>query len=174
MSVELVLSIAASDRPGLVKTVSQVIADHGGNWIDSSMARLGGEFAGILHIVVPRDAVGALEAALDRLALEDINITVRREVGSARKGRRSELELTGIDHPGIIHEISSALAAHDISIDELHTQVFAASMSGERHFAARAVIIIPEQLDIDVLREELEQIASDLMVEIALKGNDAA
>ena len=48
MPVEMVLTIISKDRPGLVQTLAQVIADHSGNWIDSSMARLGGEFAGIL------------------------------------------------------------------------------------------------------------------------------
>ena len=174
MTIELILSIAASDRPGLVKTVSQVVSDHGGNWIDSSMARLGGEFAGVLHIAVPKGSVSTIEKALEALALDDINITIRREVGAAPAGQRSKLELTGIDHPGIVHEISSALAAHGVSIDELHTQVFAGSMTGERHFVAKAVIIIPNALSAEELREELEQIASDIMVDIDLTGDAGA
>ena len=169
MSVELVLSISASDRPGLVKTVSQLVSSHGGSWIDSSMARLGGEFAGVLHIAVPASSVPALEKAMDELALQDINVTVRREVGAAPRGQRSILELTGIDHPGIVHEISSALAAHGVSIDELHTQVFPGSMTGERHFAAKAVVVLPPELSQDALRDELEQIATDIMVELDLK-----
>ena len=52
MPVEMVLTIISKDRPGLVQTLAQVIADHSGNWIDSSMARLGGEFAGILRVDV--------------------------------------------------------------------------------------------------------------------------
>jgi predicted amino acid-binding ACT domain protein len=52
MPVEMVLTIISKDRPGLVQTLAQVIADRSGNWIDSSMARLGGEFAGILRVNV--------------------------------------------------------------------------------------------------------------------------
>ena len=36
MPVEMVLTIISKDRPGLVQTLAQVIADHAGNWIDSS------------------------------------------------------------------------------------------------------------------------------------------
>lgn len=168
MTIELVLSIAARDRPGLVKILSQVVSDHGGNWIDSSMARLGGEFAGILHVAVPQGALEPFEAALAGLSAQDISVSVRRGIGSAPSGPRTRLELTGIDHPGIVHEISSALAAHGVSIDELHTQVFAGSMTGERHFVAKAVVVLPPELSHDALRDELEQIATDIMVEINL------
>ncbi len=51
MAVELVLTVIARDRPGLIKDLSETIAMHGGNWVDSSMARLGGEFAGILRVI---------------------------------------------------------------------------------------------------------------------------
>ncbi len=174
MLSEMVLSIAAQDRPGLVKVLSQVVADHGGNWIDSSLARLGGEFAGILRVAVPAGSVEAFAAALAALAEQNISVSVRRGVGAAPAGPRTRLELTGIDHPGIVHEISSALAAHGVSIDELHTQVFAGSMTGERHFAAKAVVVLPETLSYDALRDELEQIATDIMVEIDLKDDAKA
>ncbi len=174
MLSELVLSIAARDRPGLVKVLSQVVADHGGNWIDSSLARLGGEFAGILRVAVPSGSVDAFETALAGLAEQKISVSVRRGAAASPAGPRTRLELTGIDHPGIVHEISRALAARGVSIDELHTQVFAGSMTGERHFVAKAVVVLPQSLSYDTLRDELEQIASDIMVEIDLKDDDAS
>ena len=45
MPVEMVLTIISKDRPGLVQTLAQVIADHSGNWIDSSMWNCSGETA---------------------------------------------------------------------------------------------------------------------------------
>jgi glycine cleavage system regulatory protein len=66
MPVEMVLTIISKDRPGLVQTLAQVIADHSGNWIDSSMARLGGEFAGILRVDVPERTVASFEKCCRR------------------------------------------------------------------------------------------------------------
>ena len=112
MSDEMVLTVLARDRPGLIKSLSETIAAHGGNWIDSSMARLGGEFAGILRVSVPAGKAGALEAGLSGLSDAGIHVTVRHGETAPRSddGRRVRLELMGVDHPGIIHGISAALS----------------------------------------------------------------
>ena len=178
---EMVLTVIARDRPGLVKALSEMIAQHGGNWIDSSMARLGGEFAGILRVSVPSSESDALEAALGRLGDAGISVAIRKGGTStaARVGRRIRLELTGVDHPGIIHRISSALSALNISIDELETRVFAGSMSGEPMFGAKAEIVVPQGVEEANLRTTLEALAKDLMVDVELaecdgRGEDAS
>ena len=53
MQVPLVMTIIGPDRTGLVESVARVVAEHGGNWLESRMCRLGGEFAGILRIELP-------------------------------------------------------------------------------------------------------------------------
>src|SRR5690349_12653277 len=135
---EIVLTVLARDRPGLIKALSEAIARHSGNWVDSSMARLGGEFAGILRISVPAAQSAALEADLGRLRDSGISVTIRKapSAPSIVAGRRVRLELTGVDHTGIVHSISAALSTLDISIDQLETRVFAGSMSGEPMFEA--------------------------------------
>ena len=166
---EMVLTAIAKDRPGLVKLLADVIASHGGNWIDSSMARLGGEFAGILRIVIPRGQTAELEAGLARLAEEGIDFIIHRGTSfPAQAGARIRLELTGVDHPGIVLEVSRALAVHSVSIDELQTTVFPASMTGSAMFSAKADLVLPMDLDVAVLRDTLEQIAHDIMIDIEL------
>jgi glycine cleavage system regulatory protein len=166
---QLVLTSIARDRPGLVERLASVVAEHSGNWIDSSMARLGGEFAGILRISVPRASVAALEAALAGLAEEGIDVTIRRaEATPLPPAKRVRLELTGLDHTGIVLEVTRTLAGQGVSIDELQTEVFVGSMGGEPMFSAKADLVLPEGLDLDQLRGTLEQIAGDIMVDIEL------
>ena len=55
MAIPLVMTIIGPDRTGLVESVARVVADHGGNWLESRMCRLGGDFAGILRIEIPAD-----------------------------------------------------------------------------------------------------------------------
>jgi glycine cleavage system regulatory protein len=175
MPVEMVLTIISRDRPGLVQALAQVIAAHSGNWIDSSMARLGGEFAGILRVEVSDRAVADFEKSLAALAKQGIAVTVRRNSPAPRsQGRRMHLTLTGADHPGIVRDVSSALARHGVSIDELHTEVRPGSMTGEPVFTAQAIVIVPTDLTTDELRTELEQIAHDIMVDLALTDSDKA
>lgn len=173
MTVEIVLTVIARDRPGVVERVSEVIERHQGNWVDSSMARLGGEFAGILMIELPEASLAALEADLAGLAAAGIDCMLRRDQRTQPvSGRRARLDITGVDHPGIIHEVSSALARQGVSIDSLETRVFTGSMSGERMFAATVEILLPAEGSSELLREALEEIARDMMVDIELEEQE--
>ena len=50
MNASLVMTIIGPDRPGLVQSLAAVVADHQGNWVESRMSHLAGQFAGILRI----------------------------------------------------------------------------------------------------------------------------
>jgi glycine cleavage system regulatory protein len=78
------------------------------------------------------------------------------------------LEIVGQDRPGIVRQISHALAMHGVNVEELESDCSSAAMSGETLFKARATLSIPPSCDVTVLRRELEQIASDLIVDISL------
>jgi glycine cleavage system regulatory protein len=45
----LVLIVIGPDRLRIVELLSRIVASHGGNWLESRMSRLGGQFAGIIH-----------------------------------------------------------------------------------------------------------------------------
>ncbi|MCB1473477.1 MAG: amino acid-binding protein [Rhodobiaceae bacterium] len=172
MGQQIILTIVASDRPGLVDVLSSAVEAHGGNWLASSMARLGGEFAGIVEVDVPEAQRQAFEAALAGLSAQGIEVSVRSESqpqGGQAGGHAAHLMLSGVDHPGIVHNVSHVLAEHGVSIDELHTRVFMGSMSGEALFEAQAEMVLPDGFDAGSLHEALEAIAGDLLVEISLK-----
>ena len=98
MPIEMVLTIISRDRPGVVQKLAEIVTNHSGNWIDSSLARLGGEFAGILRVTMPENCVAAFEDALTRLADQDIAVTVRRDSAAPPPhGCRARLTLTGAD-----------------------------------------------------------------------------
>ena len=80
---ELVLTLIGPDHPGIVETVSEVVAANGGNWLDSRMAHLAGKFAGVLCVEVPTSARRALEAALGSLG----NAWPARRRRAQRRGR---------------------------------------------------------------------------------------
>ncbi len=53
MPIPLVMTIIGPDRTGLVESLAGCVAENGGNWLESRLCRLGGEFAGILRIEIP-------------------------------------------------------------------------------------------------------------------------
>lgn len=164
----LVLTVIGDDHAGLVKELSAVIADHGGNWETSRMAHLAGKFAGIVMVTVADDNTEAL--VRDLQPLEDqglLHITAElTTVPPPTEATRLTLELIGLDQPGIVREISDALATRDVNIEELETETAAAPMDGGTLFKARAVIELPSDLSVDELTDTLEELAVQLMVDI--------
>jgi glycine cleavage system regulatory protein len=169
MDATLVLAIVSADRPGIVNAVASVVTHHGGNWVDSSLTRLGGAFAGIARIEIDRDGVAPLLAALDTLADEGVSVTAVRGAGEAApSGTPAHLALTCTDHPGVVRRVSGVLTSFGVSFETLETRVFLGSMSGEHLFEAKAAIRLPASLAPETLRAGLEEIVRDLMADIDL------
>jgi glycine cleavage system regulatory protein len=162
------MTIIGRDRTGLVESVARLVADHGGNWLDSRMCRLGGEFAGILRIHVPKEKESALVQSLQGLQAQGLAIVVRPDApaAAAAQTKLASLEIIGHDRPGIVRQISAALARQGVNVEELETECCSAPMSGDTLFKASARLQIPAACPVSELRQELEKIAGDLMVDI--------
>jgi len=168
MPTPLVMTIIGPDRTGLVESVARVVADHGGNWLESRMCRLGGEFAGILRIELPAEERQALINALQNLQAAGLIVVVRPgDAASAAPGRQVQLELVGHDRPGIVREITSALARASVNVEEFSSECTSAPMSGETLFKATARLQLPERCDLGALKKDLEKIAADLLVDVS-------
>jgi glycine cleavage system regulatory protein len=169
------LTCVGDDRPGLVSALSAPISAHGASWERSQMARLAGKFAGVLLLEVADDQADALVA--DLTGLKDIGLHVmleRTDQPAEHPSVRLHLELIGADHPGIVAELSAALAAQRIGIEELSTDLREAPMAGGMLFEAQAVLEAPPSTSVDDLRSRLEAIADELMVDIKLSDVEAA
>ncbi len=175
MEVPLVMTIIGKDRTGLVESVADIVAAHGGNWLESRMCRLGGEFAGILRVLVPAGRQPDLMRALKALESRGLSVIVRAdESHGTAAGKFVLLELVGQDRPGIVREITRVLAGQGVNVEELSSECVSAPMSGEPLFKARVRLQLPAGCDSPALRAALEKIASDLMVDISLADLEAA
>jgi len=166
----LVMTVIGQDRPGLVDSVAALVAEHGGNWLESRMSRLGGQFAGILRVEVPSGNEPPLVAALKQLEARGLTVVVHPDQPNPAPAaaRQSVLEIVGQDRPGIVREISHALASFGVNVEELRTECASAAMSGETLFKAHARLSLPASCDAAQIRQQLERIAADLIVEISL------
>jgi len=167
MTTNLVLTVIADDKPGLVESLAQIIALNSGNWLESSMSQLAGKFAGILRVSVADERVEKLIEELNGLSSElKLVIEEAADESSDQKSRTVELSLVGNDRPGIIKEISAAVSALGVNVERLNTQCAPAPMSSDALFKAKAILEVPEQVALEQLQEKLEQLADDLIVEI--------
>ncbi len=167
----LVLTILGEDRPGLVDSIAQTVAEHDGNWVESRMARLAGQFAGILRVEVDAAQAEALTAAIRLLPEGGLKSTVLADAAEPDDSQKPvvRLSLVGQDRPGIVREISRVLASHGVNVEELQTEVTRAATTGQALFQAEAQLRLPEGVSTDALRNALEEVAADLMVDLSLE-----
>jgi len=172
MPTSLVLTVLGEDRPGLVESLASIIAAHDGNWLESRMAQLAGQFAGILRTSVPDANAAALINALQGLAVHGLQVVVARSTTDepAQNSRWLTLDLVGNDHLGIIRDLARTLAQRGINIEELKTACTSAPMTGGILFKATARLRVPLDVAVTELQVTLEQLAHDLMVNITLEG----
>ncbi|WP_147062885.1 glycine cleavage system protein R [Knoellia locipacati] len=178
MTTTLVLSVIGNDRAGLVKSLADVIEASGGNWERSHLSELAGKFAGIVVVTVPESRADELRAALAPLqGLLDVSVhdgASGDETGVDTAGARREVrvELLGNDRPGIVGAVSGVLARHGLSVAELESGTRDAPMAGGRLFECTAVATVPAGTDLEALQADLEELATEIMVDVSLTTGD--
>ena len=166
----LIFTLVGKDRPGIVDTVADCIARHGGSWEQSQLVRLHGQFAGVVHAEVPDERYDALRRALSDLP--GIQTVVADAAEQAAPRQTMVLDLVGADRPGIIQQVGRVLAKRGVNLENITTSTERAAMSGEPIFRAHAVLAVPEGQSEADLRDALEALANELMVELTLQTPD--
>lgn len=154
----MVLTAVGPDRPGLVTEISAQIHRAGANLEDSRMAILGGEFAIILLLSCPPEAIERVKQSGAKLESELHLRCILKETstpGSLRDYLLYRIRVTGVDRPGIVHSIASILAGRGINLASLESRVSYAPLSGTPMFVLEADLQIPSTLDLAGLRDEL-------------------
>ena len=169
--ISLVMTILGPDRPGVVESLAKLVKQEGANWLESRMAHLAGQFAGIVHVEVPAEQADALIGLLSTLDRQGLTVIVQKDTAAATiipPFAPLRLELVGNDRPGIVHEVTRVLAEHRVNVEAFETECTSAPMSGGKLFRASARLHLPPNLSVGDLQDALEQIAQDLMVDIRL------
>lgn len=167
MHASVVMTVLAADRPGLVRALSETIAAHGGSWQESRMARLAGQFAGILRVECPAGETEGLLKALARLENQGISVQARQEETAATSERETVgVDIVGNDRPGIIRELSAAIASAGGNVEDLSTSLESAPMAGHPIFHAKGLVSLPADRDPAVLIAAIEKLGPDLSVTI--------
>jgi len=153
----IVLNAIGGDRTGLVYDLTRVVADCGGNILESRMTALGSEFAMLLLVAGNWHTLAKLEGELKKLSENNgITATVRRtEARSQRLDMVTySVDVVCLDQPGIVYNIAGFFSSRGIDIAELNTRSYAAAHTGAPMFAVQMVVHIPSRIHIAALREE--------------------
>ncbi len=130
------MTVLGADRPGLVSSPVATVASHGGNWLESRMTRLAGQFAGVARIKCATDVADALIRKLQTPGDPGLSILAVCRI--------LVVDVVGHDRPGIVRELSAAVVNAGGSIEELTTSLESVPMSGHPIFRAHGIVSIPE------------------------------
>ena len=169
-TTSLVVSIVGTDRHGIVSSLAERAQRYGANWAASRLTRIAGEFAGMVHLEVPRENADALADALRGLQSSGLQVAVAKSDGAEISDaiKSVELELVGDDQVGIVSSLTKILAERNISIENIHTEIVRNGVSGKQTFKIGAHLLVPANLSVDDLREELGALAHKMIVDVAL------
>ena len=164
--MRVIVMAVGDDRPGLTQSLADGIVEAGGNWLESHFARLGGSYVGSVLVELPLGGLAELKRVATRMDTEGFHVTV--ETAAEEKlmpDRILGFELVGADRPGIVRELSTALAGLGVSIDFLETAIEQEAWTGSTVFRARAEVVVPDSVSFDTVRAALEDISGEIVVD---------
>lgn len=167
MNQSVILTVVGSDRPGLTKALADAVYQVGGNWLESHLSRLGGQYVGSVLVELPAQRLSDLEAAAQAIDATGLSVAISPSVAPAtdRAGDVLAIEIVGQDRPGIVREVTTVLAGLHVNIEGFSSEIEGSAWSGSPLFRGRAEILLPPGLSIDRLREALEEISGEIMVD---------
>lgn len=173
MSESIVFTFVGKDKPGLVEQLANIVSSHQGNWLESRMNHLAGQFAGIGRVQVPQSQAEALVAALAALDGKELRLQLIRSDQQNEQASHSnllQLNVLGNDRPGIVRDLSQSLARQQINVLQMETNVSSAPMTAEPLFDAEVIIDCPAGLDREQLTDQLMELGDKLGVDIRVES----
>jgi glycine cleavage system transcriptional repressor len=170
------LSAIGQDRPGIVAAITGALLRHGVNIEDSQATILRGHFSIVLIVAAPDEAdTGRLAADVERAGAElGLEAVVLRDVAELAGGSPEPSHMVtvyGVDHPGIVHAATSALAERGVDITDLNTRLVEGE-GEEPLYALMMEVALPGGISAAGLEQALRQVGEAEGVEVTLRELD--
>ncbi|MBI5659321.1 MAG: glycine cleavage system protein R [Nitrosomonadales bacterium] len=168
----LVITASGEDKIGLVDRLSSKITASGCNIEESRMAVLGGQFALIMLVSGPWNALSRLEGQMAPMG-EQLGLTIIHN--RTRKRERTQpaipyrVEVVAMDHPGIVHNLSAFFSKKGINIEELQTNTYPAPHTGTPMFSVIMAVGIHANIHIPTLRGDFFDYCDDLNLDASFE-----
>ena len=168
----LVITASGEDKVGLVDQLSGRIAESGCNIEESRMAVLGDQFALIMLLSGPWNALSKLEGQLgalgDQLGLTIIHKRTRQQA-RPRPAIPYSVEVLAMDHPGIVRDLAAFFSRNGINIEELQTDTYPAPHTGTPMFSVVMTVGVHADVHIPTLRGNFLDYCDDLNLDVTFE-----
>ena len=172
----VLLSISGHDRPGIVRDVAEAMLHLKANIEDSSMTALRGRFTMMMIVKLPEErSISELKAALAELE-QRTRLTVQSQVISDEEASCQAVEpdhvitVHGADTVGIVHAVTNALAALNVSIVDVSTQ---SKVSGDGNVYLMVLEVAAGNQQ-KALKAAMKNVAGDLDIDVEVHALDDA
>ena len=173
MTTTMVFTFVGADKPGLVEQLAQTVGQHGGNWLESHLSRLGGLYVGSVRVELAPDSVEALRAAVRAVDAQGLEVRIAPAVEAPdTTGEAVSFALVGQDRPGIVRQVTAALSGLGVNIETFETRIEAEPYSGAPLFHMEARLRLPPGIPASAVQAALEAISAEIMVDISLTPAD--
>jgi glycine cleavage system transcriptional repressor len=167
----LVMSAIGPDQVGLVEKISRFIREYEASIEDSKMAVFCGEFAIIMLVTGSDESLKSIESKQSELGTST-GLTVFTRWPSERQYNEPmipcRLTASSLDHPGIVHRLTSSLSQAGINIESMETKSYNAPMSAAPMFRFEALIAVPGRINLPLLRMQMQSIGEEENIDIEL------
>lgn len=174
MTQSVILTVVGSDRPGLTRAIADAVFAAGGNWLESHLSRLGGKYVGSVLVELPEDKLAQLEKAVRAIDAVGLKVEILPSATHEdRSGQPLGIEIVGQDRPGIVREVATVLAGLEVNIEDFTTAIEDSAWSGAPLFRGKAKLLVPAGVSTDQVREALERISGEIMVDFTVQPETA-
>lgn len=161
----LVITATGEDKIGLVDRLSGKITENGCNIEESRMAVLGGQFALIVLLSGPWNALSKLEGQMEALG-EQLGLSIIHNRTQKRQLTQPtvpySVEVVSMDHPGIVRNLAAFFSRNGINIEELQTDTYPAPHTGTPMFSVVMTVGVQADVHIPTLRGNFLDYCDDL------------
>jgi glycine cleavage system transcriptional repressor len=168
-----VISTIGRDRPGIVAAITEALVRHEANIEDAQMTILRGHFTMTLVVSAADDAEPELSAQLEevarKLGLEGVYVAALTEVTPTVPRPTQVVTVYGVDHPGIVHGVTSAVAERDVNITDLETRLVEEE-GQEPLYMMVLEVVLPPGLDQEEIESALAVVGREQGVEVSVRA----
>ena len=164
----IIFTLVGIDKPGLISDLAKTVYDMGGNWLGSNFSHMAGHFAGFVQVDLPLEKHQAL---MERLSEHpDLKIHLLPGMTETQGEQQTiQIDIMGNDNTGIVQELTQILSQFNLNIVKFDSFLESAPNWGGALFKAKAIIMVAADFDLETLRDRLESVANDLMVDIEIQ-----
>ena len=168
----LVITASGEDTVGLVDRLSSKITESGCNIEESRMAVLGGQFALIMLLSGPWNALSKLDGQMELLG-DQLGLTIIHKRTQQRERTKPAVPYTvdvvAMDHPGIVRDLAAFFSRNGINIEELQTDTYPAPHTGTPMFSVTMTVGIHADVHIPTLRGNFLDYCDDLNLDASFE-----